>query len=244
MRTGFPFLDDGRPRARVRAPRRRAPPGARPGSRTPWPPSRHAVALGYRYLETDVHVTSDGVLLAFHDARARPGHRRRRQPSRELDVRDLAERPRRRARAVPTLADLLERFPDARFNIDLKSDAAVAPLATFVARSTACRTGSASARSPAAGCAAFRRLAGRPGRDLGLARRGRGVRRCSRRRLARLLTRRGPPPCRSRTGRGPLAVVTARPGTPRARRGPPGARVDRRRPRRDGARCSTSASTA
>ena len=31
------------------------------------PAFEHAVALGYQSLETDVHLSADGVLMAFHD---------------------------------------------------------------------------------------------------------------------------------------------------------------------------------
>ena len=84
----------------------------------------HAVALGYRYLETDVHATSDGVLLAFHDkALDRVTDTRgvlSRLTSDEVKVARIAgEHP------VPTMAELLEEFPDCRFNIDVKSPSAV-----------------------------------------------------------------------------------------------------------------------
>lgn len=93
---------------------------------------RHAVALGFTYLETDVHVTSDGVLLAFHDAvldrvTDRTG---RVSENTAAEVRGALIGGRER---VPTLLELFEEFPDARFNIDVKSEGAVEVLARFVA---------------------------------------------------------------------------------------------------------------
>lgn len=92
---------------------------------------RHAVSLGYRYLETDVHCTRDGVLVAFHDAtldRATDGTgsisrlpwcvvRRTRIGGRE---------------PIPVLHELFHSFPEARFNIDVKSDEAVVPLVAAI----------------------------------------------------------------------------------------------------------------
>jgi glycerophosphoryl diester phosphodiesterase len=88
---------------------------------------RRAVDEGYRYLETDVHLTADGVLVAFHDAaldRVTDG----RGPIARLTFREV-----RRARVagrftVPTLSEVLEACPAAQFNIDPKSDRSVEPL--------------------------------------------------------------------------------------------------------------------
>lgn len=93
---------------------------------------KHAVALGYDYLETDVHVTADGVLLAFHDSVLD------RVTDQQGTISELTFEEVRRARVggreeVPTLGQLFDEFPQTRFNIDLKSDAAVGALAEFVA---------------------------------------------------------------------------------------------------------------
>ncbi|WP_244509391.1 glycerophosphodiester phosphodiesterase [Nocardioides lianchengensis] len=93
---------------------------------------KHAASLGYEYLETDVHVTRDGVLLAFHDAVLD------RVTDRQGAIAALTYAEVRGAHVagreeVPTLARLFDEFPTARFNIDLKSEGAVPALAEFIA---------------------------------------------------------------------------------------------------------------
>ena len=107
-----------------------------------------AVRLGYRYLETDVHLTRDGVLVAFHDERldrvtdrtgaiaelgiaeveaADAGHTFSPDGGRTFPFRGCGIR-------VPRLEEILARWPDARVNIDPKSDACVGPLAALLDR--------------------------------------------------------------------------------------------------------------
>jgi glycerophosphoryl diester phosphodiesterase len=93
----------------------------------------HAVSLGYRYLETDVHATADGVLVAFHDDDLD------RVTDRGGRIGDLPWAEVKRARvagshAIPLLEDLLGTWPEARVNIDPKHDAGVEPLADVIRR--------------------------------------------------------------------------------------------------------------
>jgi glycerophosphoryl diester phosphodiesterase len=92
---------------------------------------RHAVELGYRYLETDVHATRDGGLFAFHDA-ALDRVTEHRGAVAELTSADVGRALIGGREQIPTMASLLEEFPGVRFNIDIKADAAVSPLADLV----------------------------------------------------------------------------------------------------------------
>ena len=106
------------------------------------------MALGYRYLETDVHRTRDGVLVAFHDARldrvtdrtgaiaelsiaeveaADAGHAFSPDGGQSFPCRGGGVR-------VPRLEELLRRWPAVHFNIDPKADDSVDALVGLVER--------------------------------------------------------------------------------------------------------------
>lgn len=94
---------------------------------------REARALGVVHLETDVHVTSDGVLVAAHDERL----------DRVSDrVGAIAELPAAEVFAasiggesMPVLTELMDDLADAIFTIDIKAPGATRPLARALRRS-------------------------------------------------------------------------------------------------------------
>jgi len=94
---------------------------------------RAAWDLGYRYLETDAQVTSDGVLIAFHDD-ALDRVTDASGPVSTLPWSDVAQARIGGLEPIPRFDDLLDTFTDARFNIDLKTPGAVVPLAEAIRR--------------------------------------------------------------------------------------------------------------
>jgi glycerophosphoryl diester phosphodiesterase len=93
---------------------------------------RNAYQHGFRYLETDLHATADGVIIAFHDDRLD------RVTNRTGRVRDLTWAQIREASVagtepILTLTELFDLFPDALLNLDPKDDAVVDGLVEMIA---------------------------------------------------------------------------------------------------------------
>lgn len=148
--------------------------GAGPWPENSWPAFTKAVALGYRYLETDVRVTRDGTAMILHD----PTLDRVSDHTGRLSDLTLAEARRVRLRPaavpassrapappsepeqacepapaggsaspdpavtgggepIPRLDELLDRWPEARFNLDVKEAAALEPTLAALRRTNA-----------------------------------------------------------------------------------------------------------
>ena len=95
-----------------------------------------AIDLGYRYLETDVHATRDGVLVAFHDE----GLQRlsgRPESIAQLTWADVATVRVGGSHAIPRFEELLEAWPDVKIAVDPKHDPATSPLIGALLRADA-----------------------------------------------------------------------------------------------------------
>ena len=88
------------------------------------PAFQRAIDLGYIYIETDVHATRDGILLAFHDddlsrTCGRPGL------ISELNYDDVKNARVNGTEPIPLLEELITTWPHAHINIDCMSDQAL-----------------------------------------------------------------------------------------------------------------------
>ena len=131
--------------------------GARPfaiahrGSRLLWPENTRlafasAVDAGFRWLETDLHLSSDGHLMCIHDSmldrttdRTGPVTELTRAELTKVDAayhfdsdRDFPERG--TGLGVPALEDMLLEFPHCRFVVDLKQDGLAQSLWALISR--------------------------------------------------------------------------------------------------------------
>jgi glycerophosphoryl diester phosphodiesterase len=90
-----------------------------------------AVRLGYKHLETDVRASHDGRLVAFHDTtldRLTDGS----GTISDLPYDEIAQALIGGRERIPLLSDVLTAWPEAKVNIDAKSDRAIEPLARCI----------------------------------------------------------------------------------------------------------------
>lgn len=97
---------------------------------------QEAAKLGFRYIETGVRATRDGVAVILHDRRLAPGVGLSGAVDR-LDWRDVRKAQLGAGQSIPTLEDLLTALPDMRVNIDIKAASAIEPTVNVIERCNA-----------------------------------------------------------------------------------------------------------
>ncbi len=133
MQASFPYLADPIPRAFAH---RGWHLGELDGLENSLPAFRRACEEGYRYLETDVHATADGVVVVHHD----PNLDRTTDGSGPIAAQTWAQLKNVKVGGkapLSRLEDLLEELPNARFNVDVKADRAVEPFVAVLERTKA-----------------------------------------------------------------------------------------------------------
>lgn len=118
-----------------------------------------ALAVGVTHLETDVHGSADGVAMISHDPDLT------RLAGRSVRVGQLTSHELRRiqlgsGQGFCSLAEALDAFPEARFNIDIKSTDGVAPTVAAIRDARATERVLIGSFSPARRLAAVRGLPG------------------------------------------------------------------------------------
>jgi glycerophosphoryl diester phosphodiesterase len=134
--------------------------GSAHGPENSWTAFEYAVKRGYAYLETDARATADDQLVAFHD-RTLDRVTGARGPIGVVRLADLAAVRVAGTEPIPLIEDLLDTWPDVRFNIDLKDEPGIRLLPAVLRRTGAwdrvCVTSFSGAR-----LRTFRALAGHP----------------------------------------------------------------------------------
>lgn len=93
----------------------------------------NAHQLGYRYLDIDLQVTSDGIVVAHHDETLeRVTGLTGAVAERGWDELSAARLP--NGEALARFDDLCDAYPDAYWNIELKSDHAIGPTVELIRR--------------------------------------------------------------------------------------------------------------
>ena len=90
-----------------------------------------AVNLGYEYIETDLRMTKDGEVVTFHDEsifRVSGEHKN----ICDLTYEELKNIPLKKGGHIPRFSEVMEQFPDTKFNVDLKINGLVNKVANIL----------------------------------------------------------------------------------------------------------------